>query len=458
VSALPRTNGQGAGRSGASTAGQSAAAPVPADLRVSLHAALVAQIDFARAEQLDQSQLAAECRTLLQSLVRKVERPLSDSERESLIQGVLDDAFGLGPLEPLLADAEASDVLVLAPDRVYIERHGKLIETDARFRDTQHLMHVIQRLVRNAGRRIDERNPMVDARLPDGSRVNAIIPPLAVDGPQLSIRKFPERALQLDDLVALGTLSPATAELLQAAVAGRLNIVLSGGAGVGKTTLLNAMSSCIGPQERVITIEDAAELRLGGRHVVRLETRAANVEGIGAVHARDLLRNALRMRPDRIIVGECRAAETYDMMQAMNTGHEGSMTTLHANSARDTVIRLESLLAMGGFDVPVRVLRDYVASAIDLVVHLSRLPDGRRVVSEVAELRGSGEAGPDLQPIHVFEIGGVADGTVKGQFRATGVRPDFLPRLAARGITLDAAMFTAGPLTAGPLAAGSATR
>jgi pilus assembly protein CpaF len=453
VTVAPRGNRHGVGRAGSPAADRAASDPGTADLRVTLHAQLVARIDFARAEQLDQAQLAAECRALLHSLVEQLDRRMSDAERDTLIQGVLDDAFALGPLEPLLADPGIADVLVLAPDRVFIERSGRLIETDARFRDAQHLLHVIQRLVRNAGRRIDERSPMVDARLPDGSRVNAIIPPLAVDGPQLSIRKFPARALQLEDLVALGTLAPATADLLRAAVAGRLNIVLSGGAGAGKTTLLNAMSACIGPEERVITIEDAAELRLGGRHIVRLETRAANVEGVGAVHARDLLRNALRMRPDRIIVGECRAAETYDMMQAMNTGHEGSMTTLHANSARDTVIRLESLLAMGGFDVPVRVLRDYVASAIDLVVHLSRLPDGRRVVSEVAELRGSGDSGADLQPIHVFEIGGISGGTVDGQFRATGVRPAFLPRLAARGIALEESMFAAGPL-----AAGSASR
>ncbi len=453
MSAVSRGKGHGESRAGSPATDRAATDPGSAELRVTLHAQLVAQIDFARAEQLDQGQLAAECRTLLQSLVRQLDRRMSDAERDALIQGVLDDAFGLGPLEPLLADPAIADVLVLAPDRVFIERSGRLMETDARFRDSQHLMHVIQRLVRNAGRRIDERSPMVDARLPDGSRVNAIIPPLAVDGPQLSIRKFPARALQLEDLIALGTLAPATADLLRAAVAGRLNIVLSGGAGAGKTTLLNAMSACIGPEERVITIEDAAELRLGGRHVVRLETRAANVEGVGAVHARDLLRNALRMRPDRIIVGECRAAETYDMMQAMNTGHEGSMTTLHANSARDTVIRLESLLAMGGFDVPVRVLRDYVASAIDLVVHLSRLPDGRRVVSEVAELRGTGDSGADLQPIHVFEISGISGGNVDGQFRATGVRPAFLPRLAARGISLDDSMFAAGPI-----APGSASR
>jgi pilus assembly protein CpaF len=309
-------------------------------------------------------------------------------------------------------------------------------------------MHVIQRIVRNAGRRIDERSPMVDARLPDGSRVNAIIPPLAVDGAQLSIRRFPARALGLDWLVERGSLHTATANLLRAAVAGRLNIIICGGAGAGKTTLLNAASASLGAHERIITIEDAAELRLEGAHVVRLETRAANVEGVGVVAASDLLRNALRMRPDRIIVGECRGAEAFDMMQAMNTGHEGSMTTLHSNSARDALHRLESMLAMGGMNMPMRVLRDYVASAINLVVHVTRLPDGRRVVSEVCEVESANDDGVNVRMLHTFRLIRVQGEHVEGVFEATGNTPAFLSRLASRGITLDSKTFAAGPLSA----------
>jgi pilus assembly protein CpaF len=369
--------------------------------------------------------------------------------RAQLVRGVLDDVFGLGPLEPLFADGEITDILVVSPDRVFVERRGQLRQSDARFRDNAHLLHIIHRIVRNAGRRIDERSPMVDARLADGSRVNAIIPPLAVDGPQLSIRRFPERALDLDRLVGFGTLAPATADLLRAAVAGRLNIIFSGGAGVGKTTLLNAASASLGPHERVITIEDAAELRLEGSHIVRLETRSANVEGIGAVEPRDLLRNALRMRPDRIIVGECRGAEAFDMMQAMNTGHEGSMTTLHSNSARDAIYRLESMLAMGGVDMPIRVLRDYVASAIDMVVHLMRLPDGRRVIGEVLEVGEAGDEGLRMQPIHRYRVTGSHEGRTDGFFESTGVQPAFLEYLESRGIRIDPRAFVAGKLDEG---------
>jgi pilus assembly protein CpaF len=336
--------------------------------------------------------------------------------------------------------------MVVAPDRVFVERDGRIERSSVRFRDRAHLMHVINRIVRNAGRRIDERSPMVDARLPDGSRVNAIIPPIALDGPQLSIRRFPAEALSLERLTALGTLSGPTAELLRAAVAGRLNMIFSGGAGVGKTTMLNAASASIGRGERVITIEDAAELRIASAHVVRLETRAANIEGIGQVTPRDLVRNALRMRPDRIIVGECRGAEAMDMLQAMNSGHAGSMTTLHANSARDAVHRLESMLAMGGMDVPIRVLRDYVASAIDVIVQLARLPDGRRVVSEVVEVSESPEGGIRTEVVHRFRLLGVRDGRAIGGFEATGVQPAFMRRLEVQGIRVDPAVFEAGLL------------
>ena len=418
-------------------------------LRRDLHERLLATLDFAAASVMKREQLVAQCDARVRELIDQSGKTVPAEMRAQLVRGVLDDVFGLGPLEPLFADGEITDILVVSPDRVFVERRGQLRQSDARFRDNAHLLHIIHRIVRNAGRRIDERSPMVDARLADGSRVNAIIPPLAVDGPQLSIRRFPERALDLDRLVGFGTLAPATAELLRAAVAGRLNIIFSGGAGVGKTTLLNAASASLGPHERVITIEDAAELRLEGSHIVRLETRSANVEGIGAVEPRDLLRNALRMRPDRIIVGECRGAEAFDMMQAMNTGHEGSMTTLHSNSARDAIYRLESMLAMGGVDMPIRVLRDYVASAIDMVVHLMRLPDGRRVIGEVLEVGEAGDEGLRMQPIHRYRVTGGHEGRTDGFFESTGVRPAFLEYLESRGIRIDPRAFVAGKLDEG---------
>ena len=418
-------------------------------LRRELHERLLATLDFGAASAMKREQLVAQCDARVRELIDQSGKTVPAEMRAQLVKGVLDDVFGLGPLEPLFADGEITDILVVSPDRVFVERRGQLRQSDARFRDNAHLLHIIHRIVRNAGRRIDERSPMVDARLADGSRVNAIIPPLAVDGPQLSIRRFPERALDLDRLVGYGTLAPATAELLRAAVAGRLNIIFSGGAGVGKTTLLNAASASLGPHERVITIEDAAELRLEGSHIVRLETRSANVEGIGAVEPRDLLRNALRMRPDRIIVGECRGAEAFDMMQAMNTGHEGSMTTLHSNSARDAIYRLESMLAMGGVDMPIRVLRDYVASAIDMVVHLMRLPDGRRVIGEVLEVGEAGDEGLRMQPIHRYRVTGGHEGRTDGFFESTGVRPAFLEYLESRGIRIDPRAFVAGKLDEG---------
>ena len=418
-------------------------------LRRELHERLLATLDFAAASVMKREQLVAQCDARVRELIDQSGKTVPAEMRAQLVRGVLDDVFGLGPLEPLFADGEITDILVVSPDRVFVERRGQLRQSDARFRDNAHLLHIIHRIVRNAGRRIDERSPMVDARRADGSRVNAITPPLAVDGPQLSIRRFPERALDLDRLVGFGTLAPATAELLRAAVAGRLNIIFSGGAGVGKTTLLNAASASLGPHERVITIEDAAELRLEGSHIVRLETRSANVEGIGAVEPRDLLRNALRMRPDRIIVGECRGAEAFDMMQAMNTGHEGSMSTLHSNSARDAIYRLESMLAMGGVDMPIRVLRDYVASAIDMVVHLMRLPDGRRVISEVLEVGEAGDEGLRMQPIHRYRVTGGHEGRTDGFFESTGVRPAFLEYLESRGIRIDPRAFVAGKLDEG---------
>ena len=427
-----------------------ASEPVPAPeldaIRRELHDRLLATFDFESVGRLSPEELAVRCRSQVEAMLDRSGRSLEAADRSAVVQGVLDDAFRLGPLEPLVADDAITDIMVVAPDRVFIERRGRIERAAVRFRDRAHLMHVINRIVRNAGRRIDERSPMVDARLPDGSRVNAIIPPIALDGPQLSIRRFPSQALGLDRLVELGTLPAATAELLRAAVAGRLNMIFSGGAGVGKTTMLNAASAAIGRAERVVTIEDAAELRMASPHVVRLETRAANIEGVGEVTSRDLVRNALRMRPDRIVVGECRGAEAMDMLQAMNSGHAGSMTTLHANSARDALHRLESMLAMGGMDVPVRVLRDYVASAIDVIVQLARLPDGRRVVSEVVEVDESSEEGVRVQVIHRFRLVGVREGVVIGGFESTGIRPRFMARLEVQGVRLDATAFEAGLL------------
>jgi pilus assembly protein CpaF len=422
------------------------------ELRKQLHQSLIGTIDFAAADRIGRDQFIGDCRVRAESLVEHEGHGLSAEDRAWVVRGVIDDMFGLGPLEPLLADPTVSDVLVVRHDHVFVEREGRLHRAVAHFRDAAHLMNVIQRIVRNAGRRIDERSPMVDARLPDGSRVNAIIPPLAIDGPQLSIRRFPEEALDLPRLVQLGSVAPATADLIRGAVAGRVNLIFSGGAGVGKTTILNAASEYLAPNERVITIEDAAELRLRGDHVVRLETRAANVEGVGEITPRDLVRNALRMRPDRIIVGECRGAEAFDMMQAMNTGHEGSMSTLHANSARDTLIRLETMLSMGGYDMPMRVLREYVASAIQMVVHMARLPDGRRVVGEVVEVNGTDETGVRLRTLHRYQLESYREGRAVGRFEATGEVPDFMARLAARGHHLDPALFQRGTLTGGPQA------
>jgi len=390
-------------------------------LRRELHERLLATFDFVAAGKLNREQLVAQCGARIQELVSQSGTTVSDELRAQLVQGVLDDIFGLGPLEPMFADDEITDILVAGPNRVFIERRGKLYESGAKFRDNAHLMHVIQRIVRNAGRRIDERSPMVDARLPDGSRINAIIPPLAVDGAQLSIRRFPPRALGLDWLVERGTLHSATADLLRAAVAGRLNIIISGGAGVGKTTLLNAASASLGPRERVITIEDAAELRLEGSHVVRLETRAANVENVGAVVASDLLRNALRMRPDRIIVGECRGAEAFDMMQAMNTGHEGSLTTVHANTSRDALTRIETMVLMAGMDLPVEFIRQQIVEAIDVIVQQNRMRDGSRRITQISEVVGIEGSVIQMQDIYAFNYNDDPASKHPGDLVATGI-------------------------------------
>ena len=419
-----------------------------AAIRREVQAGLIEVLDPDSALESADEDLRTRSATRVRQLVDRLGRDLDETARARLAADVVSDAFGLGPLDGLLEDDAVTDVLINAPDRIFVERDGTLGPVDVSFRDQTHLMHVIQRLVRRAGRRLDERSPMVDARLPDGARVNIIIPPLALDGPQVSIRRFSRIPFDVERLLRFETLAPATARLLSAAVKGRLNIAITGGAGSGKTTLLNALSGDIASTERVITIEDAAELRLAGVHVVRLETRAANLEGVGEVDPGALVRNALRMRPDRIIVGECRGGEAFDMLQAMNTGHDGSMTTLHANSAGDALFRLESMLAMSGFEAPVPVIREYLASALDLVVHLDRLPGGRRVIGSVSEVRVAADRSVDLVEIHRFRLSGVEGGVGRGEFEATGERPDFLGRIAAKGIQVDDRIFDSGPLGA----------
>ena len=418
-------------------------------LRGRVHEELIGSIDFSKVGELSRESLRTDLAGRIGAMIDRSGESLVEEQRARLVRDILDEVFGLGPLESLFEDPDVTDIMVTGPEHVYVERLGRVEPAEVRFRDSDHLLNVVQRIVRNAGRRLDERSPMVDARLPDGSRVNAIIPPVAIDGPQLSIRRFSSTPLDFDRLAAFGTLAPASVTLLQVAVAARLNIIITGGAGVGKTTLLNAMSDAMSSAERIVTIEDAAELQLRGDHVVRLETRPPNLEGIGQVDTRQLVRNALRMRPDRILVGECRGAESFDMLQAMNTGHEGAMTTLHANSARDAMHRLESLLAIGGFEVPVRVLRDYIASALHLVVHLSRLPDGRRVVSEIAEVGVFDGDVIQLHPIHRYRLDDYRDGQVHGEFVSTGHLPGFESILRQQGQALPEFVYAEGTLSSG---------
>jgi pilus assembly protein CpaF len=382
-------------------------------------------------------------RLIIAMLERETETtPLTLSERESLTNDVLNELFGLGPLELLLRDPAISDILVNRFDQVYIERNGVLELTTIVFKDDRHLMRIIERIVSAVGRRIDESSPMVDARLADGSRVNAIIPPLAIDGPVLSIRRFRTEKMAAADLVERDSLTQPMLDFLQAAVAARMNVIVSGGTGAGKTTLLNVLSGFIGDGERIVTIEDAAELVLRQRHVVRLETRPANIEGKGAVRQRDLVINALRMRPDRIILGEVRGEEALDMLQAMNTGHDGGLTTIHANGARDALHRLDTMVAMASLNLPERAIRQQIASAINLLVHVSRLSDGRRKVTAVSEITGMEGEVITSQDIFLFERRGITDdGKVRGLFRATGIRPKCAERIVASGKTLAPEMF-----------------
>ncbi|MEQ1575357.1 MAG: CpaF family protein [Vicinamibacterales bacterium] len=413
-------------------------------LKGRVHTELLNRLRLDRLANMKREEAEPELRVLIMGLLEREQEktPLTYAERESLVTEVLDELFGLGPLEVLLADRSISDILVNRFDQVYIEREGRLEETDIVFRDDRHLLQIIERIVSAVGRRIDESSPMVDARLKDGSRVNAVIPPLALDGPVLSIRRFRTDRLGADDLVARESLTGPMLEFLRAAVACRLNVLVSGGTGAGKTTLLNVLSSFIGPSDRVVTIEDAAELMLRQRHVVRLETRPANIEGKGNVRQRELVVNALRMRPDRIIVGEVRGEEALDMLQAMNTGHDGSLTTIHANSPRDALYRLDTMVAMANLNLPDRAVRQQVASAIELVIQIARMSDGTRKVTAITELSGMEGGTITMQDIFVFEKVGVReDGKVLGRFRATGIRPKCTERLAASGIQLPAHVF-----------------
>src|SRR6201996_1255490 len=412
------------------------------DLNFPIHRKLLDRINLEALSSLAGEKARGEIRVAVAKLVEEERTPLSLSEKERVIEEVLDEVFGLGPLEPLLRDPSISDILVTTPKLVYIERGGKLFRTSVEFKDNTHLLRIIEKVVARVGRRVDESSPLGDARLPDGSRVNAAIPPVAVDGPLLSIRRFGKELLQGEDLVKKLALTDGMLELLKAAVRARLNILISGGPGAGKTTLLNVMSSYIPENERIITIEDAAELRLRQTHVARMETRPADIEGNGAIKIRDLVINALRMRPDRIIVVEVRSEEALDMLQAMNTGHDGSLTTIHANTPRDGLGRLEVMVGMANSNMGIRSIRQQISSAVNLFVQVSRFSDGTRRLTHITEVVGMEQDVITLQDIFLFEKTGITEsGKVLGRFRATGIRPKFYDRLKACGISLPTQMF-----------------
>jgi pilus assembly protein CpaF len=413
-------------------------------LKASIHQELLGRLNLERLARVKREEAEPEIRGLIAGLLDRESQtmPLSLYERDGVITDVLNEIFGLGPLEALLRDTEISDILVNRFDQVYVERDGQLLETPIVFQNDQHLFRIIERIVSMVGRRIDESSPMVDARLQDGSRVNAVIPPLALDGPVLSIRRFRTDRIGASDMVDRLSLTRPMLDFLKGVVAARLNVVVSGGTGAGKTTLLNALSTFISEKERIVTIEDAAELTLKQRHVVRLETRPANIEGQGAVRQRQLVVNALRMRPDRIIVGEVRGEEALDMLQAMNTGHDGSLTTIHANSPRDALYRLDTMVAMTNLNIPERAVRQQVASAINLIVQVSRMADGTRKVQAISEITGMEQETITMQDIFVFDRTGLSpEGKVTGRFRATGIRPKCSDRLATMGIKLPFDMF-----------------
>jgi len=412
------------------------------DARTRVHRQLLERLNLSSVANRERSELDAEIGKIVRQILAQDEAPLNQQEKERLLKEILDDVFGLGPLQPLIDDQGISDILVNTWKQVVVERNGKLEPTSVRFRDNRHLLQVIDRIVSAVGRRIDDSSPMVDARLTDGSRVNAIIPPLALDGPHMSIRKFRRDVLSAEDLIRNESFTGPMLRLLQGCIRSRLNILIAGGTGSGKTTFLNMLSESIPHNERIVTIEDSAELQLRQPHVVRLETRPPNVEGVGAVHQRQLVINSLRMRPDRIILGEVRGEEALDMLQAMNTGHDGSLTTVHSNSARDALARIETMVSMGNTSIREKAVRSQIASAIDVVIHLSRLSDGKRKVMTIAEISGMEGEVITMQDLFVFEREGLdADGNVLGRFRPTGVRPSFADRLIAYGVDLGETLF-----------------
>src|SRR5437667_1467109 len=412
------------------------------EMKSKIHSQILQEMDLESLNKLQEDVARTRVCEAIRELLHRDRTPLAFSEREQLVDEIVNELFGLGPIEPLLADSRVSDILVNGPNRIYVEREGILQRTDLFFNDTQHLMQIIDRIVSRVGRRVDESSPRVDARLLDGSRVNAIIPPLALDGPSVSIRRFGGHKLSGAMFIANGTLTKTMLALLEGCVKGKLNIMVSGGTGAGKTTLLNILSSYIPNRERIITIEDAAELRLNQEHVVRLETRPPNIEGKGAVRQRQLVINSLRMRPDRIIVGEVRGEEAVDMLQAMNTGHEGSLTTIHANSPRDALNRLEAMVSMANLNFPEKAIRQHISSALNVIVQVNRLPDGTRKVTNMSEITGMEGTSITMQDLFVFERHGYDDKQkVRGRFKPTGIRPKFSEKLAASGITLDMNMF-----------------
>lgn len=412
------------------------------ELKMNIHQAIIDRVELDKLQRLSPEQIKRELAQLVERIVDEDKIPMNELERRRLAQDVHDEMVGLGPLEPLLNDPTISDILVNTSQHVYVERRGRLEHTDVTFYDDAHLMKIIERIVSRVGRRIDESSPMVDARLPDGSRVNAIIPPSAIDGPLVSIRRFAVNPLTVADMVNNQSFTPAMAQLLEALIKAKLNVLISGGTGSGKTTLLNLLSGFIPEDERVVTIEDAAELQMRQQHVLRLETRPPNIEGKGEISQRSLVRNALRMRPDRIVLGEVRGAEALDMLHAMNTGHEGSMATLHANTPRDALTRLENMVGMAGLTMPIKAIRQQIASAITVVVQASRLTDGRRKLMSIQEITGMEGDIINMQEIFTFKRTGVDEnGMIKGYFGATGVRPIFYERLASFGISLPDHLF-----------------
>jgi pilus assembly protein CpaF len=412
------------------------------ELKTRLHQKLIDRLELSALSSLQPEQLRTHITEITENLIVEEDLYLDRNVKERLIKEIQNETFGLGPIEPYMHDPEISDVLVNTFGQVYIERSGKLEKTDTVFKDDNHLMIIIDRILTKVGRRVDEASPMVDARLPDGSRVNAIIPPVALDGPILSIRKFRKDVLSMGDLIANSSLTPPMIQFLEGSVNARLNILISGGTGAGKTTLLNILSAFIPANERIVTIEDSAELQMQQPHVVRLETRPPNIEGKGTVTQRDLVRNALRMRPDRIIIGEVRGAEIYDMLQAMNTGHDGSLSTLHANSPRDVLLRLETLMLLAGYAIPGRAIREMISSAIDVIIQISRFSDGTRKISGISEIVGMEQDTITMHEIFNFEKLGVGpEGEILGEFRATGLRPKFLDRILRSGYKLSSDVF-----------------